>query len=625
MNKLPKDLAQQVDWEAAASESVVLSGLPDAELALPDANDGGASSKAAKIMLVDDEDISIEMLQAFLEDVGYQSFVSTTQSPEAFDLLHNERPDVLLLDLHMPEVNGFEILSRMQADPTLKRIPVIMLTAAADAATKLEALKLGATDFLAKPVDPSELVLRLRNTLAAKAYQDQLAYYDVLTGLSNRERFLDRLDWTIRFSRRYGTAGAVLQIGLDRFKHINEALGPGVGDRVLRAIAQRLDESLRDSDIVARTTAEGLQPLLSRMGGDEFTVLLPGVVKSDVAGAVAQRILDVVAIPLSIGRQELFVTCCIGVALFPADGTARDTVLKAAGVAMRHAKVDRRGSYRFFSRQLNARSRERLSLETDLRRAIERDELALFYQPKVDLKTNRMVGAEALLRWRHPQHGIVGPASFIPLAEDTGLIMPLGTWVLNTACRQLQIWQAAGRKLPRVSINVSSHQFRQRGLVQGIRDALAGAQLDARHLCVEITESAIMDNAQENISTLDEIKSGGVALSVDDFGTGYSSLSYLKRFPIDEMKIDRSLIANVDGDKDNAAIVTAIIAMAHSLHLRVVAEGVERTPELAFLRHLGCDECQGYLYSRPLSARDFAALLLVDQLPLLEPASAAGA
>lgn len=227
MNKLPKDLAQQVDWEAAASESVVLSGLPDAELALPDANDGGASSKAAKIMLVDDEDISIEMLQAFLEDVGYQSFVSTTQSPEAFDLLHNERPDVLLLDLHMPEVNGFEILSRMQADPTLKRIPVIMLTAAADATTKLEALKLGATDFLAKPVDPSELVLRLRNTLAAKAYQDQLAYYDVLTGLSNRERFLDRLDWTIRFSRRYGTAGAVLQIGLDRFKHINEALGPG--------------------------------------------------------------------------------------------------------------------------------------------------------------------------------------------------------------------------------------------------------------------------------------------------------------------------------------------------------------------------------------------------------------
>jgi diguanylate cyclase (GGDEF)-like protein len=625
MNKLPKDVAQQVDWDAVASESVVMSFPPDAEPALPDANAGGASSKASKIMLVDDEDISIEMLQAFLEDVGYQSFVSTTRSPEALDLLRNERPDVLLLDLHMPEVNGFEILSRMQADPTLKRIPVIMLTAAADATTKLEALKLGATDFLAKPVDPSELVLRLRNTLAAKAYQDQLAYYDVLTGLSNRERFLDRLDWTIRFSRRYGTAGAVLQIGLDRFKHINEALGPGVGDRVLRAIAQRLDESLRDSDIVARTAAEGLQPLLSRMGGDEFTVLLPGVVKSEVASAVAQRILDVVATPLSIGGQELFVTCCIGVALFPADGTARDTVLKAAGVAMRHAKVGRRGSYRFFSRQLNARSRERLSLETDLRRAIERDELVLFYQPKVDLKTNRMVGAEALLRWRHPQHGIVGPASFIPLAEDTGLIMPLGAWVLNTACRQLQIWQAAGRQLPRVSINVSSHQFRQRGLVQGIRDALSGAQLDPRHLCVEITESAIMDNAQENISTLDEIKSGGVALSVDDFGTGYSSLSYLKRFPIDEMKIDRSLITNVDSDKDNAAIVTAIIAMAHSLGLRVVAEGVERSPELAFLLRLGCDECQGYLYSRPLPAKDFAALLLVDQLPLLMPAPAAGA
>ena len=592
----------------------------EAALAVPEAEAERDSNQSAKIMLVDDEEISIEMLQAFLEEVGYTNFVSTSCPSEAFDLLYNERPDVVLLDLVMPQVSGFEILARMQNDKILKRIPVIMLTAAADAVTKLEALKLGATDFLAKPVDSSELVLRLRNTLSAKAYQDQLAYCDGLTGLPNRERFLDRLDWTIRFSKRYGTTGAVLQIGLDRFKQINEALGPGIGDRLLRAVAQRLDESLRDTDVVARTTDQESQPLLSRMAGDEFTVLLPALAKSADAGTVAQRILDIVAAPFNISGHELFVTCCIGIALYPADGTARDSILKAAAVSMRHAKRERRDSYRYFSKELNAQSLDRLSLETELRRAIERGELELFYQPKVDLKSNRLVGAEALVRWRHPQRGMVSPGDFIPLAEESGLIVPLGQWVLNTACQQVRTWEAAGRQPPRVSVNVSSHQFRQRVLARDVQAALSGSGIAARLLCLELTESTIMEHAQDNVRTLMALKDSGVSLSIDDFGTGYSSLSYLKRFPIDEIKIDRSFVSGVERDKDNAAIVTAVIAMAHSLGLRVVAEGVETPLELAYLLQQGCDECQGFLYSRPLPAADFGALLMAQSLPVLSPA-----
>jgi EAL domain-containing protein (putative c-di-GMP-specific phosphodiesterase class I) len=355
------------------------------------------------------------------------------------------------------------------------------------------------------------------------------------------------------------------------------------------------------------------------MAGDEFTVLLPALAKGADAGAVAQRILDIVAAPFNIGGHELFVTCCIGIALYPADGTARDSILKAAAVSMRHAKRERRDSYRYFSKELNAQSLDRLSLETELRRAIERGELELFYQPKVDLKSNRLVGAEALVRWRHPQRGMVSPGDFIPLAEETGLIIPLGQWVLNTACQQVRTWEATGRQAPRVSVNVSSHQFRQRVLARDVQAALSGSGIAARHLCLELTESAIMEHAQDNVRTLAALKESGVSLSIDDFGTGYSSLSYLKRFPIDEIKIDRSFVSGVEREKDNAAIVTAIIVMAHSLGLRVVAEGVETPVELEYLQQQGCDECQGFLYSRPLPAADFGALLMAQSLPVLSP------
>lgn len=577
----------------------------------------------AKIMLVDSEELSLEILKAFLQQVGYPNVVGTCQPEEVLDMLNYERPDVLLLDLVMPGVSGFEILAHMQGDRFLKRIPVIVLTTATDAATKLQALERGATDFLTKPVDSSELVVRLRNTLVVKSYQDKLAYSDILTGLPNRERFLERLDWTIRFARRYGTIGAVLHVGLDRFKQINEALGPTVGDRLLWAVAQRLRDSLRDSDVLMCSTDEAQQPMLSRMGGDEFTVLLSVVDASADAVRVAQRILSIFEDSFHVDGHELFVTCCIGIALFPADGTARDTILKAASFAMHQAKREGHDGYRFFLKDLSAKSRLRLSLETELHKAIERNELALLYQPKVDLKSNRLVGAEALVRWRHPQHGMLNPGEFISLAEETGLILPLGQWALHTACRQVAAWLAAGLEAPRISVNVSSHQFRQPTFADNVRAAVAEARISPAYLCLEITESAIMENAQEFILTLDELKASGVALSIDDFGTGYSSLSYLKRFPIDELKVDRSFISGVERDIDNAAIVTAIIAMAHSLGLEVVAEGVETGPELAFLQHLGCEVCQGFLYSRPLPAADFGAILTRGGLPIMAPAHSA--
>jgi diguanylate cyclase (GGDEF)-like protein len=518
---------------------------------------------------------------------------------------------VLLLDLMMPGMSGFEILRAMDEANLLKDVPTIVLTSSTDAETKLQALELGATDFLAKPVDASELVLRLRNTLAAKAYRDRLANYDLLTGLPNRHTFVDRLDWALRHSERTSCRGAVLHVGVDDFRKVNEALGPGAGDAVLRELAQRLEQSLRKTDTIARLGEEAAQPSISRMSGDEFTLLLPVIGTSDDADRVAQRVLDSVALPFHVGTHELAVTCSIGIALFPGDGTTPDTIIQNAGAAMRHAKESGKHTTRYYSSELNARALQKLSLANELRRAIDRDELRLYYQPKVEISTGRVIGAEALVRWQHPQRGLVPPFEFIPLAEENGLIVPLGNWVMREACRQSRAWQAVSSKVPRIAVNVSSHQFRQGKLTEIVGAILAETGADANFVTLELTEGVIMDNAAENLETLRELKEMGLKLSIDDFGTGYSSLSYLNKFPLDELKIDRSFIMEIKGSDDRAAIVTAIIAMAHSLELSVVAEGVETEPQLAFLRAQSCDEFQGYLKSKPVPAQDFETAFLI--------------
>jgi diguanylate cyclase (GGDEF)-like protein len=556
------------------------------------------------ILMVDDEEVNLDIIQTLLEDAGYRNFVPTTEPLRALELLGTHRPDVVLLDLMMPELNGFEILRSMRADDTLRHIPVIVLTSSTDAETKLQALELGATDFLAKPVDPSELALRLRNTLSAKAYRDRLANFDQVTGLPNRKLFTERLERALRESATGGVGGAVLQINLGRFKQISDAYGVGIGDSLLKAVSMRLDLGLHASGLGAGGTAS-----LCRLGGEEFAVLLTGLAGGEAAAAVATAMLGAMAGSFHAGGQEVVLAPSIGATVFPDDGMEASALISNAGAAVRHAEEQGGACCRFYSRSLNVRSLRRLNMESELRRALERDELRLVYQPKVRVQTGRGSAAEALVRWMHPERGMVGPVEFIPVAEETGLIVPLGEWVLRAVCEQIAGWHAQGLRVPRISVNVSGVQFRTQQLTRTVAGILSATGVDARYIALELTESALMDDAPTNVRTLHELKELGLALAIDDFGTGYSSLSYLKRFPLDELKIDRSFISGVDTDPDNHAIVAAIIGLAHGLGLTVVAEGVETQAQLAVLKLRGCDECQGFLFSKPILPDLFTQLL----------------
>ena len=561
------------------------------------------------VMMVDDEPLVIEIAQAFLEEAGYRRFVSTSDSTAALAMALRERPDVLLLDINMPKVSGFDVLAAMREEKTLKSIPVIVLTSADDAETKLRSLELGAADFLRKPVDPSELALRMKNTLAAKAYRDFLAHYDAVTELPNRPRFMEQLERTLLRSREHGDNGALLQFDLDRFKQVNEALGPAIGDQLLHQAAKRLAaelEAMFEAQELGDNSSAGY---LARFGGDEFSVIFAELSNLDHVARAAQRLLKVLAEPYQIQGHDIVVTSSIGTALFPADGEDVDTVVKNAGVALSQAKQQGRGECRFYSKEFNAMALQRLSLEGQLRRAVEQGELRLFYQPKFQVATRRLSGAEALLRWQHPERGLVPPMEFIPIAEQSGLIVPIGEWVLLAACRQNVEWAAQG--LPRVpiAVNVSPRQFRQTGFARAVKSAIA-ATGQVEYLRLELTESSIMDDPESAIRVLQELKALGIKLSIDDFGTGYSSMSYLNRLPLDELKVDRSFLAEIKKPDDRVVLVDAIIALAHSLVLNVVAEGVETDEQLQYLARRKCDEAQGFLFSKPVPAEEFSAKFL---------------
>jgi diguanylate cyclase (GGDEF)-like protein len=578
----------------------------------PLSQDDSEHLRTATVMMVDDEPITLDVLQAFLEEAGYRRFVVTSESGKAMDLIASERPDVVLLDLMMPGVSGFDIMKAMRTEANCEHIPIIVLTSSIDAETKLKALELGATDFLAKPVDSSELVLRLRNTLAAKAYLDRLTNFDALTGLYNRQMFIDHLDLTLRqATRHHGRTGALLHINIDRFKKVNEALGPALGDQLLQAVARRLEQCVRNTDTLARIGTETAALSVSRLGGDEFGVLLVEIDKAENTIVVAQRLLDMMIAPFNIGGHELFSTCSIGISVFPADGTERELLVKNAATALQFAKQHGGNTYSFYSPDLKNRSLLYLNLHGELRRAIDREELRLYYQPKIETQTRRLIGAETLLRWQHPSRGNVSPGEFIPLAEETGLIVDIGAWVFAEACGQIRAWQAAGLHPPKIAVNISGRQFMDKDFLPSIQDILKDTGADPSHLQIELTESMLMGNARGNILILQQLKDLGLKLSVDDFGTGYSSLSYLRRFPIDELKIDQSFLVDINapGMDSSASIVIAIIALAHSLGLRVIAEGVETEAQWQFLRDHGCDECQGYLFSKALPASEFTAML----------------
>ena len=421
-------------------------------------------------------------------------------------------------------------------------------------------------------------------------------YHDTLTGLPNRLLFQDRLALAVAQAHRHGNGLAVLFLDVDRFKVINDSLGHSVGDRLIREVAVRLRSCLREGDTVAR------------LGGDEFTLLLPDVGQAVDAAKVAKKVLDLVRMPIELDGRELFVTSSMGISLYPDDGRDAETLVKNADAAMYRAKEQGRDLYQLYTPALNATALERLALESSLRKALAHSELLLHYQPILDVATRRVHGVEALLRWRHPELGLVPPGDFIPLAEVTGLILAIGPWVLRAACAQARAWQDLQPGL-RMAVNLSARQFQEAGLVGHVTDALADTGLDPHCLQLEITESSAMQNAQTAIQTLRELKALGVGLSIDDFGTGYSSLSYLKRFPIDTLKIDQSFIRDIGTDPDDAAIASAIIALAHTLKLTVVAEGVETADQLEFLTRHGCDRTQGYFFSRPLAAERCSELL----------------
>lgn len=432
-----------------------------------------------------------------------------------------------------------------------------------------------------------------------KQYEQQLehmATHDELTGLANRALLLDRLEQSLYFAHRSGRIVAVLLLDLDRFKFINDSLGHTFGDRVLQTVAQRLRKNVREADMVAR------------LGGDEFVVLLAEVAEPEDVGLVAAKILRNLAEPIWIEEREIIVTASLGISLYPRDSEDGAVLVRNADLAMYRAKAEDRSTFAFYSPEMNRRILEALELESAMRHALEADEFCLHYQPKVSLETGQIVGCEALVRWSHPDRGLVLPGDFIPLAEETGLIVPMGTWVLREACRQARIWQEGGEALS-VAVNLSARQFRKGDLPQLVTEILSETGLDPSLLELELTESMVMSDPAGAKQTMMALKDLGVWLSLDDFGTGYSSLNYLRRFPVDSLKIDRSFINDVVTDPSGASVVTSIISIAHNLGLTAVAEGVETREQLAFLSGCGCDYFQGFLFSRPLALQEFTDLL----------------
>ncbi len=563
------------------------------------------ASKGTLVLVVDDDRSTRTALRYALQRNGF-AVEEAADGAKALAIIQHISPDVILMDALMPEMDGFTACAKLQETPHGKDIPVLMITALDDNQSIQRAFAAGASDYIPKPINlavVNQRVKRVVDANRAERYMRHLAFSDALTGLPNRVMFADNLNRAIERAEARGLSLAVLFLDLDRFKFINDTLGHEIGDRLLKTAASRIRYCVRSGDCVAR------------LGGDEFTVLLDELTSPSAAANAAEKIRRTLATPFELNGQDMFITASIGISIYPNDGRDVSTLLRHADTAMYRAKRGGSLGYEFYEPGMEASVSEHLRMDSSLRRALERHELSVYYQPKADTASGRITGMEALVRWRHPTRGMIPPLEFIPLAEETGLINPIGEMVLRTACAQAQQWLAAGAPALNMAVNISGIQLKEKSFVDLLTSVLRQTGLDPRYLTLEITESVLMGHAREAVSTLQELKNIGLRIEIDDFGTGYSSLAYLKRFPVDALKVDRTFTRDMTTNADDAAIVSGIIALAHSLRLKVVAEGVETQDQRDFLTRLECDSIQGYYLSEPLPADEFFRQVLQPNFP----------
>jgi diguanylate cyclase (GGDEF)-like protein len=562
-------------------------------------------SEKSTILIVDDETVSRYTVEVLLAAEGY-NLVFAENGEEALKKAAESIPDLMLLDVMMPGMDGFEVCQRLRTNPRLAELPIVMVTALDDRESRLRGIEVGADDFMSKPFDRAELRARVRTITRLNRYrrlietEEQLVYlanYDTLTGLPNRNLLLERLRQNLGRASRTHQNVAILALDLDNFQMINDGVGHEIGDKVLHEVAQTLTQ-----------TVSKIGATVARLSGDEFVVIEESDNLVKDVSEMAQDLLDNISRTMTLNNHEIVITASIGISVYPSDGQEASALLKNADTALARAKAAGKNTYQFFTTEMNQAAFERLILENKLRKVLTHNELRVYYQPQI-ARNGQLIGMEALLRWQHPEFGLVSPAKFVPVAEEMGLIIPIGEWVLQTACQQNQTWQQLGFPPVRVSVNVSSRQFQPNNLLQTIKKALADSHLNPIYLELELTESVLIAKEEGIFELLSELRKMGVHIAIDDFGTGYSSFSYLKRFPFNTLKIDRSFVKDICTDNSDAAITTAMIAMAHSLELSVVAEGVETSEQLYFLQEKQCDIIQGYYYSAPICGAEMTQIL----------------
>ncbi|MDO8284130.1 MAG: EAL domain-containing protein [Rhodoferax sp.] len=554
----------------------------------------------ALVLIVDDDRSTRSALRAALQRSGFV-VTEAADGSEVEAEVQRMRPDVILMDALMPVMDGFTACARLQESPEWRQIPILMITALEDSASIERAFAAGASDYIPKPIHlavVNQRVRRLVDATRAERHVRHLAYNDSLTGLPNRTLFNDHLGRCIERAQPMAKSLALLYLDLDRFKFVNDTLGHEIGDKLLKSVSERIRGCVRASDCVAR------------LGGDEFAIVIDDLPNVNVASGTAQKICHAVTAPFEIDGHDIVVSASIGIAVFPINGVDSSTLLRHADTAMYRAKKKSSG-FQFFEENMEASASEHLRFEGALRRALERNEIVVYFQPIANATDCRIVGMEALARWRHPSRGLVSPLEFIPMAEETGLIIPIGESVLRAACLQLKKWHETGSTGLYVTVNLSGLQLQQVNFIDTLRKALRDTGVNPQCLTLEITESMLMAHAEETLLLLRAIKATGVELAIDDFGTGYSSLAYLKRFPVDVLKIDRAFTRDMTNNVDDASIVSGIISLAHNLRLKVVAEGVETEEQRRFLAELKCDCIQGYLLSEPLPSDAFEARFLI--------------